>query len=146
MGRAQHLTYEEKIKIEAYHDAGLSSRQIGQKIFRSHTVVVRFLKNATSGGRTDNRGRKSKLTERDKRRIFREAVNHNRSSAQIRAELQLPVTTRRVRQIMAGNKHLEWRKRLSKPKFDRAPQAEPFQFRYRVHFLDQRMEKCYIFG
>lgn len=63
MGRAQHLTFEEKVKIKTYHDAGLSSRAIGRKIFRSHTVVGRFLKKAKNGGHTDKRGKKSKLSE-----------------------------------------------------------------------------------
>lgn len=128
MGRAQHLTSEERVKIKTYHDAGLSSREIGRRIMRSHSVVVRFLKNPENGRRTDKRGTKSKLTERDKRRIYREAVNQKRTASQIRAELQLPVTTRRVQQILSSNENLKWYKRLGKPNLTKQHKLHRFHF------------------
>uniref|UniRef100_A0A2M3ZBU8 Putative transposable element n=1 Tax=Anopheles braziliensis TaxID=58242 RepID=A0A2M3ZBU8_9DIPT len=116
MGRSQHLSFEEKIKIKSYHDAGLSSREIGRKIHRAHTAVGNYLKNGDKHKRIGKRGKKSMLSSKDTRRIRRLATNQKRTASQIRAKLELSVTLRRVQQVLSSTEHLEWRERLGKPK------------------------------
>lgn len=128
MGRSKHLTFEEKVKIKAYHDAGLSNREIGRKLHRAHTAVGNFLKTGEKRDRVEKRGKKSKLSAMDIRRIRRTAVNQKRTASQIRAELDLPVTTRRVQQVLSNSENLEWRKRLGKPNLTERHKLNRFEF------------------
>lgn len=116
MPRGTQLSHDEKCVIGALQKNGVSNRKIAKQINRSHYVVNSYLKLGERYGSIKRTGRKPIVSSRDKRTIFRLATENHMFASQIRAELQLDVTTRRVRQILQSNKNLKWRKRLSKPK------------------------------
>lgn len=128
MGSGRRLSEEEKTKIVVYRDEGYSNRQIGLKIGRSAKVVNNFVKNGHNYGKYSNTGKKKNLTNRDIRSIYRNALVKHQTASQIRANLQLSVTTRRVQQVLKANPNVHWRKRLSKPKLTEKHRKERLLF------------------
>lgn len=61
-------------------------------------------------------GAQPKVTDRQKRLIDRMGMSGKASSSSIQRDLNLPVTTRRIRQFLQNNDKLVWTKRKSKPK------------------------------
>lgn len=106
MPLGKQLSAEEKGQIHAYHEMGLSNRQIATRISRSPKVVNNFLANPQQYGTATHTGRPSKLSKRDKRRILRRASNSTSSSSVIQRELQLPVTPRTVRNVLKASPHI----------------------------------------
>uniref|UniRef100_A0A7I4YDQ1 HTH_Tnp_Tc3_1 domain-containing protein n=1 Tax=Haemonchus contortus TaxID=6289 RepID=A0A7I4YDQ1_HAECO len=88
MGRGSLLSDFEKGQILAKKEQGLSNRGIARDLGRSHTVVDNFIKNAEEYGTRRSAGRPS-LSDRDKRRISREASNSTKSCMEIRSSLDL---------------------------------------------------------
>jgi transposase len=113
--RGKVLTSEEKNKIDAYHDAGLSIREIINKINKSNTCVYHYLILCEKYGKNHYTGGNTKLTRRDHSCIFKEIVNNNTTATQVKRDLQLPVTTRRVQQILHKDIRLKWVKKVMKP-------------------------------
>lgn len=116
MGKGKRLTLAEMSKIDSLKDAGWSNRKIAIYLKRSHDVVNNYSKNKENYGKYENSGKKTRLTSRDKRHIFNKAVNGNLSCSQIKLELQLPVTVRRIQQVLKENNFSDWKKRQGKPK------------------------------
>lgn len=129
------LTSEEKAKINAYHECGKSHRAIAKLIERSQMVVSSYLKNPARYDMKKKRGVKSKLTPADKRRIARLASNSTRSSRQIVEEMQLPVTPKRVRQIINSVPHLK------SAKMKLAPRLKPIHITARLEFARENMAR-----
>lgn len=115
MPRGKTLSVEEKAKIRAYKDVGLSNRAIAKKLKRSSTVIDNFVKLGEQYGKNRRYGQAKKLSAADKRLILRTARTQNTVSTRIAADLNLPVTPRRVRQLLAADKNLVYQKRKSKP-------------------------------
>lgn len=115
MGKRNILTTEERAKIEAYKDLGLSNRKIAEKIGRSHKCINNFLKNKENYGQNYNSRGNQKISRRDKRDIFRLASKENMTSSQIRLALNLNISTRRVQQILSSSKRFKWEKCAKKP-------------------------------
>jgi len=92
MPRGKLLSNEEKASIDAYKDMGCSNRTIAKKINRSRTVIDNYInlgKNYPTGGN-------KKMTKRQHSLLLRSAAKELKSAAQLRTDLTLPVTTRRV--------------------------------------------------
>lgn len=115
MPRGTVLSTDERAKITAYRDSGFSTREISGKMGRSQTVICNFLKLGDSYGKIAKYDRNKKLTPRQKRMIVTEAGRNHLFSSQIVTKLGLPVTGRRVRQILSKNKNLIFKKRSKKP-------------------------------
>ena len=60
-------------------------------------------------------GRRSSLSERDIRRIFQEASKTGKSSEQVRKSTGVPVTSRRIRQLLNSSDRFKYVKRKSTP-------------------------------
>jgi len=115
MPRGIKLNEEEKGQIKAYRDCGISNRQIAKKINRSLTVINNFVKLKQNYGKIKRTGPVPKITPREKRSIVTTASKKKLSASKVRDDLQLPITVRRVRQILSESMTLKWTKRKSKP-------------------------------
>jgi len=118
MGKGPCLTEAETASILAYRDCGLSMNEIADKIGRSRRVVQNFLKDPENYGCNYSKSGNPKLTERDERHIIREASESGASSSTIQRELDLPVSPRQVRRVLAASEHLNWEKMTKVPKLE----------------------------
>ena len=73
MARGRKLSDIEKGQITAYKLDGKSNRQIATLLGRSPTLIDNYVKDSAGYGTRKSTGRPSKVSERDKRRIYREA-------------------------------------------------------------------------
>ena len=111
MPRGPHLTDFERGQILAYRDQNLNHSDIARKIDRDRSVVSMFLRDHENYGKKRSPGRKPKVTKRDVRHILRDANGGNMTANQIRAKNNLPISKRRVQQIISSSENLEYKKR-----------------------------------
>lgn len=130
------MTSEEIAAIKAYKDCGLSNREIAIKIDRSPKVINNYCKLNESYGQNWSKSGNSKIQGRTQRRIVHCATNKRMSASEIKAQMELPVTVRRVQEILQSNPNTIWRKRAPKPKIT-AKHAEARLAFARKHGLDQ---------
>jgi transposase len=135
MPRGTELTEFEKGQIQAYNDAGKSNREIARLLRRSEFVVRNFLKNPEAYGTRKRSGRPSKVSERDKRRIYRAASNSTASSSKIKRDLGLNVHPKTIRRVISKNPNLVRRK------MKRAPALKEVHKRQRLEFARRNMNK-----
>lgn len=109
------LTEEERGKILAFRDTGMSIRKIAEKLKRNKNTIDSFLKDPENHGKRSAPGRPPLVDARDIRRIKSLAIKDNISPSQIRRELSLPVSTRRVQQILRSCEDVSYEKRSAKP-------------------------------
>ena len=136
VGRGKGLTNEELAVIKAYKDTGTSDREIAKKIKRSPKVVNSF-KIGVNYGAYKGSGGKCKIYNRTKRVIVRRAAAQDMTASQIHADLQLPVSVQRVRQILHEDPNTVWKKRKPKPKLIACHKEVRLQFNLskRTHVL-----------
>lgn len=115
MSKGKRLTEYERGKIDALHSRKESERKIAFAIKRSKTVVHNYLKLQEKYGLKGRRGRKQKLSERDKRNILRSASNTNKSASQIKSELSLKVSVRTIQRVLYKCAYLRYQKMRRKP-------------------------------
>lgn len=116
MGRRKSLSKEEIGSIKAYKDCGLTNREIGAKLDRSHNVINNYFKLKKNYGKNWQSQGNRKVDSRTERLIFRNAVNNQMTAAKINTQMKLPITTRRTQQLLQQNSLTVWRKRVGKPK------------------------------
>ena len=90
------LTAIEKSQILAYHHENYSKRAIARMLKRSDCVIRSFLKSSSTYGIKKSPEGPKKLLSRDIRRLNREASKGRLSARELRNQLELPVTVRRV--------------------------------------------------
>lgn len=122
MPKGRVLTPAEREEITRLHAGGASAREIGKQLSRSKTVVLNFLKAPTLYAQTKRSGRKRALSGDDERRLHAALVQRlalaeggvesgsprpdaKRSAEQIRREFNVPLSTRRIQQLLS-----EWRR------------------------------------
>lgn len=115
MGRGKRLTEEERGRILAYRECGYTYAQIAEKLQRSTHVVSNFLDESKPYGSMKHTGRPSTVSDRAKREIFRLATARNLHASQIKHELELQITPRRICQLLAANPNACWTKPMKKP-------------------------------
>lgn len=115
MPRGNILSAEEQGKIQAFHEEKLSNRAIAKKIGRSLCVVNNFLKLRSNYGTKKSSGRTPTLSPRQKSLIIRTAARENVFAGQIKDQLALPVSKRRVQQVLQSSKYLKFTKRMACP-------------------------------
>lgn len=115
MPRGEKLSEKEQGQILAYHSSGLSMRAIAECLGRSKCVVNNFLRDPDSYGTISSPGRPKILDESGKRRLLREASNGKYYSKELKSMLNLPVSARRIRQLLHDTPHLQFKKRKGAP-------------------------------
>lgn len=137
MPRGKQLSEEEKGKIQAYHEEGLSNREISRRLNRSSCVIDNFLKLGSKYSQTKRPGRMPLVSDREKREIKRLAVKENYSANEIRAEMSLGIGTRRVQQIMKLDLNLTYGKRYGKPGLKPKHKTARLRFAEKYRFWDE---------
>lgn len=109
------MTEREIGQIMAYKDQGLNETEIGLKIGRHKSTINRFLKDPENHGRKKRPGRPRSLSPRAESHILRAASTGQYTAGQIKWDQDIPLTTRRVRQIMSESPFLKYAKRKKRP-------------------------------
>lgn len=136
MPRGTSLSVNERTKILNLRLKGETIRSIALKTNRNKCTINNFLKNPEEYGRTKRSGRPPKLTDREKRQIKRLAVNKKISPSQIRQKLTLPVSTRRIQQLLSADKNLKYQKRLAEPRLLPRHKSARLTFAEKYKFWD----------
>lgn len=110
MAKGSKLSEKEKGKIDAYRDVGKSNREIEHLLGRSPTVVDNYVNDPDNYGKKKIRGITKKLSDRDTRRICREASNSTKRCSQIKRDLNLNVSPETIRRTILKNPNLVSRK------------------------------------
>lgn len=105
----------EKGQILAHAHHGMSKREIATTMSRSRDAITRFLNRPHPSQQTPFKPRNKKLSQQTVRRIICEASKTKKSAAEIKISLQVPVTVRRIQQILSGSTHLRYRWSLRAP-------------------------------
>ena len=113
MGKGKKLDKEEQIRISALSQANHSISRISAAVKRSRDVVSKFLIDPKGCNRKKPRGNASKLSKQDKRMLMRSASAGATSSSQLKADLNLSVSPRRVRQILFQSGRFSYERRKS---------------------------------
>ena len=146
MPKGPVLSDLEKGQILSFFSVGASFRLIARKVNRSVSVVRHFLKDPEGYGTLKSPGRPSKLSERDKRHLLREAVKGESSSKDIRKNLGLNVTDRRVRQVLKNDCNLVFRCRKAAPSLTKEHKDQRAEWaRSKVTWSQERWN-CVIFS
>ncbi|XP_055633986.1 uncharacterized protein LOC129774294 [Toxorhynchites rutilus septentrionalis] len=128
------LTEKERDKIDVLKEEGFSLREIARRIERSRDAVTNYIRLGAQYATKKRPGRRPRLTDRDKQHIKRLAVESKLSSAKIKAEMNITVTSRRIRQVPSSDANLSYRKSVPVPRLlprhkkARLNFAEKFQF------------------
>ncbi|TGZ63230.1 hypothetical protein CRM22_007024 [Opisthorchis felineus] len=105
MPRGPQLTEQERGKILAYREAGMSCRMISSLIGRSKTVVNNFLNNPKSYGKLKPTGRKKSVAEEKVERLILSESTKGLSASHLKVVANLNVSVRRVQQLIRNFRH-----------------------------------------
>jgi len=134
------LTDIERGRILELRDSGMSIRKIADKVGRNKNTVEKLIKNPENHRKQLRSGRPPLVDNRDKRRIKNLAVKENISASQIRSNLSLPISTRRVQQILKCSENVSYEKKLLKPELLPRHKAARLQFANKYKFWDTEWE------
>lgn len=137
MPRGISLSDKEKGQIKAYHEEGLSNREISRRLNRSSCVIDNFIKLGDKYSTKKRKGRIPTVTERDKREIKRLALTETFSAKEIRGQMDLGVGIRRVQQIMKTDLNLTYDKKCAKPSLENRHKKARFRFAEKYRFWDE---------
>jgi len=90
----------------------LSSRKIAKETNRSEHVIRNYLKLGPKYGIKLKTKGNEKLSSRTIRKVRHDATRNRLSSRQIKANLDLPVTNRRIQQVLSSDAYTRWRKAI----------------------------------
>ena len=135
MGGGKTLTVEERSKISAFHEVGLSLKEIARRIGRTRCVVRSFLKDPENYGFRARGRPKSKVSERDRRRIVNAASNTSVSCKKLVSSLQLTVSKTTVWRTLRASPV------LVRAKMQPAPRLKKHHIEARVRFGRENMSR-----
>ncbi|OWZ20081.1 Transposase, partial [Phytophthora megakarya] len=101
-------------------EGGHSVNAIAQRLERSWNVINNYLRNPDTYGTRKSSGRPRKLSPAAERRLLREASKTGASKTGVSARslkeaLQLPISVRRVQEVLHDSEHMVNQKRLACP-------------------------------
>lgn len=140
MGRKKCLFSTEQAQIKAYNECGMPVKDIAARMNRGLTVIYSFLKLKDDYGKKKRPGRKPKLSARDVREVKRLASSASISPAQIQRSLNLPVSKRRIQQILHDDRRFSYTKRIAKPRLLPRHKAARLQFAEKYQFWDEEWQ------
>ncbi|DAZ92428.1 TPA: hypothetical protein N0F65_000212, partial [Lagenidium giganteum] len=92
---------------------------IAKLVGRSPTAVRNYIRDNDGYGTRKSGGRPPKVTPTAVRRLVRAASQTGQSSTKLQRDLELPIKTRRVRQILSGSKPLKYQTRKGQPRLSK---------------------------
>lgn len=116
MGRASGLTEAEKGAILAYNKLKMSYRAISKQVNRSTKVISNFLKDPNKYGTSYGNKNACKLSERDKRRLAKEASSTGVSARNLVTSLKMDISVRTVQRYLKDSSVFQYVKRNKAPK------------------------------
>ena len=122
------LTSVKRAKIDVLKDECLSNREISRRINHSATVVCNYVNLGDNYGINKSRGIQRKLTSRQVRLIVRKATYPSSSSTKIQNDLHIPVTARRLKQVLNRSGIVKWVKKSRKTLLNEEHKRCRFQF------------------
>jgi len=93
----------------------MSNRWIAGQLGRTHACINAFVKAPAAYNTVKRPGRKPKVTVLHLRRLFRAASKGDKTAAQLKSDLELPISVRRVQQLLKSCQHLRWEARKPSP-------------------------------
>lgn len=105
-----------RAKIKAYRECSRTIRNIAQEMNRDKSTILNFLKDPENYAVRKRTGRPSTVSTRSKREIWRLAVDKNMSAGEIKSQMDLPVSKRRILQIVKENTNIQYQQRQKAPK------------------------------
>lgn len=145
MRRGKLLSELQKGMILAYTAQGLSHRKIAEKVGCEHKAVANFLKNPQNYGKRRRYGRKRTVSDREKRRILWAASNSTKSSAQIRRDLGLKITSRTIQRVVNDSGYIVRAKMKLAVKFKKNDKPERLRFAHDNMNTDWA-SVCYVYN
>lgn len=136
MPKGVALTEFEQGQVAALHKEGRSIREIAKMIKKSKSVVHNYLLLGDKYGTKKRSGRPSSLSPQDKRRIKHLAVNNTLSSSDIKYQLDLKVSARRVRQVLEANNDVKYKKSFPIPFLTPRHKKARFDFAEKYRFWE----------
>jgi transposase len=115
MPRGTVLSKEERGQVIAHVTHGMSERAIAKAIGRSRSVVHAFLLDPEGYNTIKRPGRPKMLTPAAERLLLRTASKGKLSSRELKQELKLPLSARRIRDVLAACPTLSYVKRMPTP-------------------------------
>lgn len=116
MPRGTTLTENERGIVIGLHESGMKIGEIAARVNRHRNTIRNFLDDSENYAKIKRSGRKPMVCDRTKREIGRLAVFKNMSAGQIKAELDLQVTRRRIQQILHESSNIRYENRSAKPR------------------------------
>lgn len=141
MPKGTILTEKERGKIDVLKEEGFSLREIARRIGRSRDSVTNYIRLGAQYATKKRSGRRPFLTDRDKRQIKRIAVDSKLSSAKIKAQMNLPVTSRRIRQVLSSDVNLSYKKSVPVPRLLPRHKKARFDFAEKYQFWDEEWSR-----
>lgn len=133
MGKGKYLSQSEQILVRELKSRGESNRKIARVIHRSEAAIRNLLKKGKTYGVKKKTKGNSKITNRVRNQIIQMGDSGNFSAAQIKQEMGLSISKRRVRQILHGSGHLKYTKKAKKPNL------QPAHISARLNFAKKYM-------
>lgn len=133
MGGGKTLSEFEIGKIEVLSRQNVSIRQIAIELHRSFTVIRNYLINRKNYGKKRVGRTKCAISDRERRRILKEASNSTLSARQIKAKLNVNASLRTVQRTIKKCPHL---KRM---KLRRKPALKQHHKRARMEFAEKHI-------
>ncbi|KAE8885749.1 hypothetical protein PF007_g31345 [Phytophthora fragariae] len=124
----------EKGQILAYNDENLSISAIARRVGRSRNAVNNFLSDPEAYGMNKSPGRPKTLTAYAERSLLREASKAGVSARALKEKLGLPISVRRVQEVLHNSENMVHEKRLP------CPLLKPGHIIARLKWADQFVE------
>ena len=107
MPRGTRLSLEEQSAASALRDAGLSIKKIAQQLGRTRCVISAYLQDPERYNCRRVQGRPCKLSERQRRQIWRKVSNSTLSLSYIRADLSISVSRTTIWRAIRSSGNIE---------------------------------------
>lgn len=138
MPKGNYLTQNEQGCISALEQERLSISAISHRVSLSRKSIGRYLSNPDGyGNRKPTRGN-AWLSLKSHRPLLQEASKGHQTSSQLQRSLQLPISRRRIQQIITGAKRLKYGKGEIGTSTDWKAQNDSVEFFPGGKFLDKR--------
>ncbi|XP_055604196.1 uncharacterized protein LOC129752442 [Uranotaenia lowii] len=110
---------EQKVALEL-KKTGMSNREIARRIKRSETVIRNLLKKGEKYVVKKKTKGNTKISNRERNQILELARTGRYNATEIKQELRLPITNKRIAQILRGSGQLKYTKKAKKPNLSQA--------------------------